>query len=558
MYCFLTDLVAIPCNNCFLMWVVKMNMKNASGYILLLILNFFVLDAGERPALILSLDGIEDPVHSFAISLEGVKKSSVLSGMLDMPFNAEDSGAPPVIKIESNDFLDSKTLALIVRYLEGDINFYELPSKVLSDWESIRLLRAANYFAIQGLLDLLSAYMANNIFKFIALEDIPVELQNGGTEVQQGLRAHPAWLTLPEELQYVIALRLWSFQHMISFQPTMTELGQGLECSCVEFNRDGSLLAFGFKDRIRLHRINEFAGYLDSTLSQRSHIVRFSEHKVITSFKWRNNSNNFVIGFEGGQTGAIREYQVSDQLVCTILSSRRSLPVLALSLSFLGQEVGAGFAVGFFSRNSGACVYTSIAGNLRGTRVGLKGVLGSVLSVSFHPTKQLLAVGGAFDIPGIWGIDGSLYAKLPKQSAITRSIVFSPDGRFIAIAAGQNMHIYDLEREQECVFTGKHLRDITSLAFAADGSILASGSIDGLVKIWDMCSGRCLASFNASESGELEPINALAFSPTNRMLAIGFENGRSALIGTRPSRRFIREHMAEVFVNALKSYSIHR
>jgi WD40 repeat protein len=58
---------------------------------------------------------------------------------------------------------------------------------------------------------------------------------------------------------------------------------------------------------------------------------------------------------------------------------------------------------------------------------------------------------------------------------------------------------------------------VTSLAFSPDGSLLASGSWDGLAKIWDMHTQQEKLSL-FGQGGE---VDVVAFSPDGKYLASG-------------------------------------
>src|SRR5262249_43780681 len=76
--------------------------------------------------------------------------------------------------------------------------------------------------------------------------------------------------------------------------------------------------------------------------------------------------------------------------------------------------------------------------------------------------------------------------------------------------------LWDVAAQQQVKqFTG-HGRDVTSLSFSPDGSLLASGCGDETMKLWDVGSGRLLATLSCSQR-----VLAVAFSPDGKTVAVG-------------------------------------
>jgi WD40 repeat protein/serine/threonine protein kinase len=99
-----------------------------------------------------------------------------------------------------------------------------------------------------------------------------------------------------------------------------------------------------------------------------------------------------------------------------------------------------------------------------------------------------------------------------KYSGEGHGVAYSPDGKLLASASGQQVKVWDAQ-------TGKELRTIkgyaASVTFSPDGKRLASASEDNTVKVWDAQTGQDLLTIQ----GQAGLIEGVVFSPDGKRLA---------------------------------------
>ncbi|KAL4735093.1 hypothetical protein BDV11DRAFT_208812 [Aspergillus similis] len=112
------------------------------------------------------------------------------------------------------------------------------------------------------------------------------------------------------------------------------------------------------------------------------------------------------------------------------------------------------------------------------------------------------------------------------HSSWVQSLAFSPDGQLLASGSRDHtVRLWDPVKGAESQILEGHLDSVQSVAFSHDGLLLASSSDDGAIRLWDPAKSTELKTFESY----LDSIHSVAFSPDGKLLAFGSANGKVSL-----------------------------
>jgi WD40 repeat protein len=137
-----------------------------------------------------------------------------------------------------------------------------------------------------------------------------------------------------------------------------------------------------------------------------------------------------------------------------------------------------------------------------------------------HPDGTRLISGSADRSIRLWRVPhGGMIANLTAFADRVESVATSPDGSTLVCAGAYKdpaIRLWDFENLNGCaVLMPQHESMVACLVYTPDGKMLASGSYDRTIRLWDAADRRCLAVLK----GHTGRVTSLAFTADGRLLA---------------------------------------
>ncbi|MDQ5852728.1 MAG: TIR domain-containing protein, partial [Chloroflexota bacterium] len=141
---------------------------------------------------------------------------------------------------------------------------------------------------------------------------------------------------------------------------------------------------------------------------------------------------------------------------------------------------------------------------------------------------------------------------LQSSGSSVNSVAASSDGKLLASGSDDGrITLWDTQthkvRKQLVVSNRvQNPSPVQSVAFSPDGRILASGSGDHAVQLWDVQHGKLVRTLRGHELGLQIAVNSVAFSPDGRLLASGEEFGTVVLWDAQSGQPIRTLHLSDI------------
>jgi WD40 repeat protein len=201
------------------------------------------------------------------------------------------------------------------------------------------------------------------------------------------------------------------------------------------------------------------------------------------------------------------------------------------------QEVGGLYAVAFSktcddlvgctSADQAVYLWSHETGDMRHRFIGHTA---EVNDLDFHPTQEIMATASDDCKCIVWDVqEGHVLRRLDKHFKQVYGCTFLGRQNPFLLATGsfdQHFRIFDMRNKSEVISRKEHCDDVIGLDYCSQKQLLATGSDDGTVCIWDARMGWTLCQkINTNEGGRHSEVKRVAFSPSGAWLAAASSSG---------------------------------
>lgn len=177
-------------------------------------------------------------------------------------------------------------------------------------------------------------------------------------------------------------------------------------------------------------------------------------------------------------------------------------PVLSVAFSANGEMLSAGI------RDNQVRIWRVQEGNR------LREWAGHI--AAFSPDRQTVAVANERSVQLRDVASGAVIREFQGHQAGINSVVYSPDGQFLASGSDDHtVRLWQVSDTGRVQVLAGHTDWVWSVAYSPDGTLLASASRDNTVRVWRTADG----SLARVLTGHTDPVTGVAFNADGTVIA---------------------------------------
>ena len=152
-----------------------------------------------------------------------------------------------------------------------------------------------------------------------------------------------------------------------------------------------------------------------------------------------------------------------------------------------------------------AMIWDANTGELLRTLSGNEGIL---TSVRFSPDGSQVATGSLSGVVKVWDVEtGDEVWSQSGHAGSVASVIFSPDNTLLATASRRAAKVWEAKSGDEVAIFDAHVGGITYAQFTRDGQQVVTAASGGIVKTWDVRTGREVSSISGPQPDETVAIS---------------------------------------------------